>query len=61
MFDMAHVAGLVAAGLYPNPTIGYIGDQMGAQGTAGEIQGGYIQQTIVTAGKSQYFEMQQAA
>lgn len=39
------------AGLYPNPTIGYIGDQMGAQGTAGELQGGFIQQTIVTAGK----------
>jgi cobalt-zinc-cadmium efflux system outer membrane protein len=39
------------AGLYPNPTIGYQGDQMGAQGTAGELQGGYVQQTIITAGK----------
>src|SRR5262245_54224705 len=39
------------AGLYPNPTIGYQGDQMGAQGTAGELQGGYLQQTIITAGK----------
>src|SRR5262245_11181912 len=23
------------AGLYPNPTVGYVGDQMGAAGTAG--------------------------
>ena len=39
------------AGLYPNPVIGYEGEQMGAAGTAGELQGGFIQQTIVTAGK----------
>jgi cobalt-zinc-cadmium efflux system outer membrane protein len=39
------------AGLWLNPTIGYVGDQMGAQNTAGELQGGFIQQTIVTAGK----------
>jgi cobalt-zinc-cadmium efflux system outer membrane protein len=39
------------AGLYPNPTIGYAGDQIGAAGTAGELQGGFVQQTIVTAGK----------
>src|SRR5260370_32236722 len=39
------------AGLYPNPTIGYSGEQIGAQGTAGEFQGGFIQQEIVTAGK----------
>lgn len=39
------------AGLYPNPTIGYVGDLMGAQGTAGELQGGFVRQTIVTAGK----------
>src|SRR5262245_26757806 len=39
------------AGLYPNPTVGYVGDQMGAEGTAGELQGGFVQQTIVTAGK----------
>jgi cobalt-zinc-cadmium efflux system outer membrane protein len=39
------------AGLWLNPTIGYIGDQMGAQGTAGQLQGGFVQQTIVTAGK----------
>jgi cobalt-zinc-cadmium efflux system outer membrane protein len=39
------------AGLYPNPTVGYTGDQIGAAGTAGELQGGFVQQTIVTAGK----------
>lgn len=39
------------AGLWNNPNVGYVGDQMGAQGTAGELQGGYIQQVIVTAGK----------
>src|ERR1700722_4056052 len=39
------------AGLYPNPTIGYAGEQIGIAGTAGELQGGFVQQTIVTAGK----------
>lgn len=39
------------AGLYPNPTIGYQSDQVGVQGTAGELQGGFVQQTIITAGK----------
>ena len=39
------------AGLYPNPVIGYEGEQMGAARTAGELQGGFVQQTIVTAGK----------
>jgi cobalt-zinc-cadmium efflux system outer membrane protein len=39
------------AGLYPNPTVGYDGEQMGALGTAGERQGGFIQQEVVTAGK----------
>jgi outer membrane protein, heavy metal efflux system len=39
------------AGLYPNPTIGYAGEQIGIVGTAGELQGGFVQQTIVTAGK----------
>lgn len=41
----------VQAGLWCNPTVGYVGDQMNAQRTAGELQGGYIQQVIVTAGK----------
>lgn len=39
------------AGLYPNPRVGYIGGQLGVKGTAGEFQGGFIQQEIVTAGK----------
>ncbi|MBI2806707.1 MAG: TolC family protein [Planctomycetes bacterium] len=39
------------AGLYPNPTIGYAGEQIGSQRSAGEFQGGFIQQEIVTAGK----------
>lgn len=39
------------AGLYPNPIIGYEAEQIGAEGTAGEFQGGFVQQTIVTAGK----------
>jgi outer membrane protein TolC len=53
----AWLAGLVArgravqAGLYPNPTVGYEADRIGAAGTAGEMQGAFIDQTIVTAGK----------
>jgi cobalt-zinc-cadmium efflux system outer membrane protein len=39
------------AGLYPNPTAGYAGELIGANGTAGEFQGGFVEQTIVTAGK----------
>lgn len=39
------------AGLYPNPVVGYQGEQIGAEGTAGELQGAFIQQEIVTAGK----------
>jgi cobalt-zinc-cadmium efflux system outer membrane protein len=39
------------AGLYPNPVVGYQGDRIGAAGTAGEMQGLFIDQTIVTAGK----------
>lgn len=39
------------AGLYPNPVIGYEAEQIGAEGTPGEFQGGFVQQTIVTAGK----------
>src|SRR5262245_56946949 len=39
------------AGLYPNPTIGYAGEQIGVRGTAGEFQGGFVEQTIVTAHK----------
>lgn len=40
------------AGLYPNPLVGYEGEQMGLRGASGgERQGGFIQQEIVTAGK----------
>jgi outer membrane protein, heavy metal efflux system len=39
------------AGLYPNPIAGYQAEQVGVQGTAGELQGAFIQQEIVTAGK----------
>jgi cobalt-zinc-cadmium efflux system outer membrane protein len=39
------------AGLYPNPTLGYTGELMGVQKSAGEMQGGFVRQTIVTAGK----------
>jgi cobalt-zinc-cadmium efflux system outer membrane protein len=33
------------------PTAGYDGEQMGVEGTAGERQGAFVQQEIVTAGK----------
>ncbi len=41
------------AGLYPNPTVGYNGEQIGLRGRQypGEQQGLFIDQTIVTAGK----------
>ncbi len=54
------------AGLYPNPTIGYVAEQIGAfgevdptrggvtasrRGTPGELQGGFVQQEIVNGGK----------
>jgi cobalt-zinc-cadmium efflux system outer membrane protein len=39
------------AGLHLNPTVGYVSDQIGGAGTAGERQGAFIEQEIVTAGK----------
>ncbi len=41
------------SGLYPNPTVGYTGEQIGLRGDAapGEHQGMFVDQTIVTAGK----------
>jgi cobalt-zinc-cadmium efflux system outer membrane protein len=41
------------SGLYPNPTVGYNGEQLGLRGKAapGEQNGLFIDQTIVTAGK----------
>jgi cobalt-zinc-cadmium efflux system outer membrane protein len=42
------------SGLYPNPTVGYTGEQIGSRsGPLGERQGAFIDQTIVTAGKLQ--------
>ncbi len=38
------------AGLYPNPVIGYQGEEVGQSGKAGQ-QGGFIGQELVTAGK----------
>ena len=40
----------VQAGLYPNPVIGYQGEEINDQGTAGQ-QGGFVSQRFVTAGK----------
>jgi cobalt-zinc-cadmium efflux system outer membrane protein len=39
------------AGLYPNPTVGYYGDEIRGGYTSGGKQGGFISQTIVTGGK----------
>jgi len=39
------------AGLYPNPVIGYVAEQVGVNSTAGELHGGFVQQETVTAGK----------
>ena len=39
------------AGLYPNPTVGYYGDEIRGGFSRGGKQGGFISQTIVTGGK----------
>jgi outer membrane protein, heavy metal efflux system len=39
------------AGLYPNPTVGYYGDEIRGGYWSGGKQGGFISQTIVTGGK----------
>jgi cobalt-zinc-cadmium efflux system outer membrane protein len=42
---------VIQAGLYPNPTVGYLGNQINdGPGTSGQ-QGGFISQEIVTGGK----------
>jgi outer membrane protein, heavy metal efflux system len=38
-------------GLYPNPSLGYIGDEIRGGSVGGGKQGFFVQQTIVTAGK----------
>ncbi len=40
----------VQVGLYPNPVVGYSGQEIGADGSAGQ-QGGFVSQDFVTAGK----------
>ena len=39
------------AGFYPNPTVGYYGDEIRGGYSRGGKQGGFISQTIVTGGK----------
>ena len=39
------------AGLYPNPTVGYYGDEIRGGYVGGGKQGGFISQTIVLGGK----------
>ncbi len=39
------------AGLYPNPSIGYNGDEIRGGSYGGGEQGGYVQQTVVLGGK----------
>lgn len=41
----------IEAGLWPNPVVGYIAEQIGVEGTPGEFQGGFVRQEIVTARK----------
>ena len=38
-------------GMYPNPSVGYIGDEIRGGSVGGGKQGFFVQQTIVTAGK----------
>ena len=39
------------AGLYPNPTVGYVGDEIRGGSVGGGKQGFFVRQTIVTGGK----------
>jgi cobalt-zinc-cadmium efflux system outer membrane protein len=39
------------AGLYPNPTVGFIGEQLGSREHGGGQQGPFVSQEIVTGGK----------
>lgn len=41
----------IEAGLWPNPVVGYVAEQIGVKGTAGEFQGAFVRQEIVTARK----------
>jgi cobalt-zinc-cadmium efflux system outer membrane protein len=45
-------AGLASqAGLYPNPSVGYYGDEIRGGYVNGGKQGGFVSQTIVLGGK----------
>src|SRR5215475_8705587 len=39
------------SGLYPNPSVGYVGDEIRGGSVGGGKQGFFVQQTIVTSGK----------
>lgn len=41
----------IQAGLWPNPTVGYMQEQIGVAGTPGEFLGGFVEQKLVTADK----------
>ena len=47
----ASLAQAQQAGLYPNPLLAYVGENIGNEGTAGEFQGAAFQQRFVTANK----------
>jgi outer membrane protein, heavy metal efflux system len=50
--NMQVAAGLVRqAGLYPNPTAGYYGDEIRGGSYGGGEQGGFVSQTVVLGGK----------
>jgi len=51
MHISANLAQAQQAGLYPNPMLAYVGENIGTEGTAGEFQGAEIQQRFVTANK----------
>jgi outer membrane protein, heavy metal efflux system len=48
----------IQAGLYPNPVFGYMGTEIGNEGSGGQ-QGGFLEQEYITGGKLDY--AQQAA
>ncbi len=45
------LAKALQAGLYPNPNLSYVADNIGVEGTAGEFHGAVVQQRFVTANK----------
>ena len=40
----ANEAKALQAGLYPNPRIGYVAEQIGVAGTAGDLHGAFVEQ-----------------